>query len=185
MLKISRVPFGVLAANSRVPSGDMASGRTWPLSNSRKEGPLEAADTLLSESWKLTRANALMSIHSARTHALAFLCDLRMVRGSFHGLMFRPFWAGSGRPARPEHETGHRVYHNNTVSIILLNDQLVIFGDFSSTQDEARSGDWPAAKSRSGRNEGSGPAKPVSQDDDGRVKMPGRTRSITRETTNR
>src|SRR5262245_11689632 len=98
MLKISRVPFGVLAANSRVPSGDMASGRTWPLSNSRKEGPLEAADTLLSESWKPTRANALMSIHSARTHALAFRCDLRMVRGSFHGLMFRPFWAGSGRP---------------------------------------------------------------------------------------
>src|SRR5262249_28743693 len=110
MLKISRVPFGVLAANSRVPSGDMASGRTWPLSNSRKEGPLEAADTLLSESWKLTRANALMSIHSARTHALAFFCDLRMVRGSFHGFDVRPVLVRIETPARGKRETGQRVY---------------------------------------------------------------------------
>src|SRR5262249_18809544 len=110
MVKISKVPFGVLAANSRVPSGDMASGRTWPLSNSKKEGPLEAAETLLSESWKQTRANALMSIHSARTHALAFLCDLRMVRGSFHLVSaVRPFWAGAGgrcgRSTRPGRES--------------------------------------------------------------------------------
>src|ERR1044071_1949721 len=41
-LKISSVPFGVLTANSLVPSGDSAIGRTWPLSNSRNDGEVDA-----------------------------------------------------------------------------------------------------------------------------------------------
>ena len=42
-LKISSEPLGVLTANSRVPSGDSAIGRTWPLSNSRNDGDVTAA----------------------------------------------------------------------------------------------------------------------------------------------
>jgi hypothetical protein len=38
MLNISNVPLGMLVANSFVPSGDLASGRTGPLSNSRNDG---------------------------------------------------------------------------------------------------------------------------------------------------
>jgi hypothetical protein len=45
MLKISRAPLGVFTANSLAPSGDMAIGRTWPLSNSTKEGPLDEPET--------------------------------------------------------------------------------------------------------------------------------------------
>src|SRR5947199_10816679 len=44
-LKISSVPLGVLVANNFVPSGDMAIGRTCPLSNSRNDGPVEEALT--------------------------------------------------------------------------------------------------------------------------------------------
>src|SRR5262249_12371635 len=40
--KISSVAFGVLTANSLVPSGDSAIGRTWPLSNSRNDGDVTA-----------------------------------------------------------------------------------------------------------------------------------------------
>src|SRR5215475_12819219 len=43
MLNTSRVSFGVLTANSFVPSGDIATGRTCPLSNSTKEGDVVAA----------------------------------------------------------------------------------------------------------------------------------------------
>ena len=46
--KTSSVPLGVLTANSVLPSGDIATGRTWPLSNSTNEGPAEAAETDLS-----------------------------------------------------------------------------------------------------------------------------------------
>ena len=42
-LKISSVPLGVLTANTRLPSGDIAIGRTWPLSNSRNGGDVTAA----------------------------------------------------------------------------------------------------------------------------------------------
>ena len=38
MLKMSSVLFGVLTANRRVPSGDCAIGRTWPLSKAMKPG---------------------------------------------------------------------------------------------------------------------------------------------------
>ena len=41
--KISSVPLGALAANSVFPSGDIASGRTGPLSNSTNAGPVDAA----------------------------------------------------------------------------------------------------------------------------------------------
>src|ERR1700674_685847 len=44
MLKISRVSLGVLTANSCVPLGDMAIGRTCPLSNSMKLGGAARAD---------------------------------------------------------------------------------------------------------------------------------------------
>ena len=45
MLNISSVPLGVFTANSMVPSGDIAMGRTGPLSNSTNEGPVEEAAT--------------------------------------------------------------------------------------------------------------------------------------------
>src|SRR3954470_23707422 len=41
-LKISSVALGVLTANSLVPSGDNAIGRTGPLSNSRNDGEVTA-----------------------------------------------------------------------------------------------------------------------------------------------
>src|ERR1017187_9097682 len=40
--KTSSVPLGVLTANRVLPSADIASGRTCPLSNSTKPGPVEA-----------------------------------------------------------------------------------------------------------------------------------------------
>jgi hypothetical protein len=45
ILKISNVPLGVFTANKVFPSRDMAMGRTGPLSNSTKEGPVEEAAT--------------------------------------------------------------------------------------------------------------------------------------------
>ncbi len=42
MSKISRRLSGVLTANNRVPSGDSASGRTWPLSKATKVCPVTA-----------------------------------------------------------------------------------------------------------------------------------------------
>src|SRR5580658_3075089 len=44
--KTSSVPLGVFTAKSVVPSGDIARGRTWPLSNSTNGGPVEEAETV-------------------------------------------------------------------------------------------------------------------------------------------
>ena len=51
--KTSSVPLGVLTANSVLPSGDMASGRTGPLSNSTNAGPVDAAEaTCRPKNWR-------------------------------------------------------------------------------------------------------------------------------------
>src|SRR5258708_2401054 len=87
MLKISRVPFGVFTANNLLPSGDMAMGRTCPLSNSTKEGPLEAAETGLSVTGALKKIPAVNSDHRRRkTNDFVLICwrtDCRMGQGSF------------------------------------------------------------------------------------------------------
>src|ERR1700733_11994701 len=44
--KTSSVPLGVFTAKSVVPSGDIARGRTWPLSNSTNGGPVDEAETV-------------------------------------------------------------------------------------------------------------------------------------------
>src|SRR3954468_3414958 len=52
-LKMSSVAFGVLTANSLVRSGEIAIGRTGPLSNSRNDGEVTAAGWLCSSSGSL------------------------------------------------------------------------------------------------------------------------------------
>src|SRR5689334_13558696 len=100
MLKISSVPFGVLTANSLLPSGDMATGRTCPLSNSRNEGPLEAADTCLFSRVANMNAHTLATIHTVMTHAVALIfrgTARRMAEAPFfsHSVLPEPQWSAS------------------------------------------------------------------------------------------
>src|SRR5580698_5222011 len=57
--KTSSVPFGVFTAKRVVPSGEIARGLTWPLSNSTKGGPVDDAETR-------ERFNAKIATISAR-----------------------------------------------------------------------------------------------------------------------
>src|SRR5260221_9436900 len=45
ILNISSEPLGVFTANSMAPSGEIEMGRTCPLSNSTKDGPLDPPET--------------------------------------------------------------------------------------------------------------------------------------------
>src|SRR5580765_1332735 len=93
ILKTSSVPLGVFTANNLVRSGDMAKGRTCPLSNSMNEDAEDAARTVLLKgdlkSDMLSRtpktvspANAstpFFSLDTARyiRELLSFLIDIR------------------------------------------------------------------------------------------------------------
>jgi hypothetical protein len=71
--KISRVPLGVLTAKSVVPSGDIARGRTWPLSNSTNGGPVDAAAArVIRNSLETQAARAAARASAARNRCDGF-----------------------------------------------------------------------------------------------------------------
>jgi hypothetical protein len=68
--KISRVLSGVFTAKSLAPFGDIAIGRTGPLSNSMNGPPVEEAWLAAVEAGRSSARNivAVMATHNAKTH---------------------------------------------------------------------------------------------------------------------
>jgi hypothetical protein len=70
MLKISKVLSGVLTANNFVLSGEIASGRTCPLSNSMNEGPVEVVEIVAVEELGSAAIKSIAPItaHNTKIH---------------------------------------------------------------------------------------------------------------------
>jgi hypothetical protein len=68
--KISRVLSGVFTAKSLAPFGDIAIGRTGPLSNSMNSGAVEEAWRADVDGGRSSARNsiAVIAIHNAKTH---------------------------------------------------------------------------------------------------------------------
>src|SRR5689334_8539461 len=114
MLKISKAPFGVFTANSLVPSGDMAMGRTWPLSNSTKEGPLDEPAT---EAGKKSAHVNTQTANNPRASAHFFIWMIGIRTRRMEELLscfkLAPVFRAqeTRRPMWPENTTGKKVYH--------------------------------------------------------------------------
>jgi len=69
-LKISKVLSGVLTANNLVLSGEIASGRTGPLSNSVNEGPVEEVEIVAVEEVGSAAVKSITPItaHNTKIH---------------------------------------------------------------------------------------------------------------------
>src|ERR1700731_3760978 len=82
MLKTSSAPLGVFTANRVVPSGDIAIGRTCPLSNSTNEGPADAPETEAGKNSAQVSAHRASS-QSATAHLLILSIgsETRRIRG--------------------------------------------------------------------------------------------------------
>src|SRR5205807_150020 len=100
-------------ANNLVPSGDIAMGRTWPLSNSTKEGPLDEPET---EAGKNSAHVSTQTANSQRANAHFFIWMIgsrtRRMEELLSCFKLAPaFGPRTRRPMGPENTTGAKVYH--------------------------------------------------------------------------
>jgi hypothetical protein len=132
MLKTSSAPFGVFTANRVVPSGDIAMGRTCPLSNSTKEGPVDAPETEEGKnSAQVSMHRAISQSATAHVLSLSVGSEIRRIRGKL--LSARKLCATFGAQERQvfvlRNATGKKVYHKKFLLVTFVNDRLFIFMD--------------------------------------------------------